>query len=87
MIHLCGTHTQHIPVWKEMKAVRAVQINDRASEDLPFYFSQLREDQIIYANPCEKMKISEILEITKGTRIVLPDNSITKPILICRAQV
>ncbi len=87
MIHLCGTHTQHIPIWKAMKALRAVQINDRASEDLPYYFNKLRDDQIIYVNPCENMKIPEIIEVTKGARIVLPDNSVTKPIPIYRAHV
>ncbi len=25
MIHLCGSHTQYIPVWREMKFLRAVE--------------------------------------------------------------
>ena len=37
MIHLCGAHTQHIPVWREMRSLRTVQTNDAASEDLEFY--------------------------------------------------
>lgn len=71
MIHLCGSHTRHIPVWKEMKPLRAVQLNDRAAMDLEVYFNELREDQIIYLDPCEGMSIERALEITKGQRIVI----------------
>lgn len=53
MIHLCGSHAQHNPVWREMEALRAVQVNDRAVEDLGRYFRELRPDQILYVNPCE----------------------------------
>jgi hypothetical protein len=71
MIHLCGTHAQHIPVWREMKSLRAVQMNDRAAEDLSLYFDGLREDQILYVNPCEKMPVERIMEITGGRRVVV----------------
>jgi hypothetical protein len=70
MIHLCGGHTQHIPAWREMKALRAVQVNDRAAEDLPRYFSELRVDQVLYVNPCEGMPVARIMQITSGRRLV-----------------
>lgn len=71
MIHLCGSHTQHIPIWKEMKSLRAVQLNDRAAEDLEVYFSGLREDQIIYLNPTDTMTADRAIKITGGKRLVL----------------
>jgi len=71
MIHLCGSHTQHIPVWREMKLLRAVQINDRAALDLEVYFNELRKDQIIYLNTFDGMDMDKALEITKGKRIVI----------------
>ena len=71
MIHLCGCHTQHIPAWKEMKSLRAVQMNDRAAEDLTPFFAGLREDQIMYVNPCQKMPTNRVMSITKGRRLVL----------------
>jgi hypothetical protein len=71
MIHLCGDHDQHIPTWQAMQSLRAVQMNDRATEDLPYYFNQLRPDQILYVNPCEQMPVEKILSITGGQRLVL----------------
>ncbi len=71
MIHLCGDHDQHIPTWRAMASLRAVQMNDRAAEDLPAYFNELRPDQILYVNPCEKMPVERILAITGGRRLVL----------------
>ena len=71
MIHLCGEHTQHIPIWREMRSVRAIQVNDRASEDLEIYFNELRDDQIIYLNPTDTMTVDRAMEITGGRRIVL----------------
>jgi hypothetical protein len=70
MIHLCGVHTQHIPVWREMKSVRAIQINDRASEDLEIYFNELRDDQMIYLNLTSAMTVERAMSITGGRRIV-----------------
>ena len=72
MIHLCGAHTQHIPIWREMKSLRAVQTNDIASEDLAKYFNELRSDQIFYINSCQEMPINRIREITGGCRVVHP---------------
>ncbi len=71
MIHLCGIHTQHIPVWRKMKSLRAIQVNDRASEDLEIYFKELRYDQIIYFNPTNTMTIDIAINLTGGNRIVL----------------
>jgi hypothetical protein len=71
MIHLCGAHAQHISAWREMESLRAVQVNDRAAEDLALYFTQLREDQILYVNPCAGMPSARVLEITGGNRLVL----------------
>jgi hypothetical protein len=78
MIHLCGEHTQHIPAWREMKSLRAIQLNDRASEDLEIYFNELRDDQIIYLNPTADMNVDRAIQITGGHRIVIVAD-ITKP--------
>jgi hypothetical protein len=53
LIHLCGSHSQHIPTWRRMASVRAVQINDRATEDVELYLAGLREDQLLYVVPCD----------------------------------
>lgn len=71
MIHICGTHTQHIPVWHGMKSLRAVQVNDRAAEDLATYFNKLRADQVFYVNPCSGMSAERALEISAGRRIII----------------
>jgi hypothetical protein len=71
MIHLCGSHSQQIPIWREMASLRAVQMNDRAAEDLGIYFDELRDDQIMYVNPCEGMPIEQIVQITGGQRVVI----------------
>jgi hypothetical protein len=71
LIHLCGSHEQHIPVWRNMKSLRAVQLNDRAAVDLELYFNGLREDQIIYLNPFKGMPIERAIAITGGKRLVI----------------
>ena len=73
MIHLCGSHTQHLPVFREMKHLRALQVNDRAAADLEQYLAELRDDQIIYLNPCKEMNTEEALRISHGRRIVICD--------------
>lgn len=70
MIHLCGAHTQHIPTWRRMKSVRAIQISGPASEDLEIYFHELRDDQMIYLNPTPTMTVERAMKITGGQRIV-----------------
>lgn len=72
MIHLCGVHTQHIPAFRSMKHLRALQLNDRAAHDLEKYLDGLREDQIIYLNPCEGMTVRQAMEISGGRRILFP---------------
>jgi len=71
MIHLCGTHTHHVPVWRGMRPLRAVQLNDRAAEDVEVYFRELREDQILYVNPCERVPVERIRDATGGRRLVI----------------
>ncbi len=71
MIHLCGSHAQHIETFRNMPSLKAVQLNDRASEDLQLYFDGLREDQIIYLIPCAGMTEERALEITGGKRLVI----------------
>jgi hypothetical protein len=71
MIHLCGNHLQHIESFRQMKQLRAVQINDRAAYDLETYYNELREDQIIYLNPCKEMTVDSALKITKGNRLII----------------
>ena len=73
MIHLCGGHTQHIGTFRDMPALKCVQLNDRAAGDLKYYFEGLRPDQIIYLNPCPEMPTEEALRITSGRRMVLVD--------------
>ena len=70
-IHLCGHHTQHIPCWRRMEALRGVQLNDAAADDFADYFKGLRPDQILYVTPTEAMPIERILSISGGRRIVL----------------
>jgi hypothetical protein len=74
MIHLCGAHKQHIPTWRAMASLRAIQVNDRAAEDLELYFRELRPDQVIYLNPTETMTVARALDITGGDRLILVTN-------------
>jgi hypothetical protein len=80
LIHLCGSHAQHIPYWRRMSSLRAVQLNDRASEDLELYFGGLSEDQILYVHPCAGMPVDSILRITGGRRLVLVTRELDRPL-------
>jgi hypothetical protein len=71
MIHLCGGHAQHLPVWRQMKSLRSVQLNDRAADDLPAYLEGLRPDQVIYLNPTRDMTGPRAWEISRGRPMVL----------------
>ena len=71
MIHLCGRHTQHIEAFRSMKYLKAIQVNDRASDDLEIYYNQLRDDQIIYLNVSDNMSLENAMSITNGNRLVL----------------
>lgn len=70
MIHLCGTHTQHNDTWREMKSLKSIQLNDRASEDLETYLDELPE-KVYYVLPCEGMPLERILELAKDHKIVI----------------
>ncbi len=78
MIHLCGHHTQHLAVWRSMRSLRAVQLNDAAAEELAAYFHGLRSDQVIYLNPCAAMTVADAMKITGGQRLVIVDD-VSKP--------
>ena len=71
MIHLCGAHDHLIPVWREMDCIRIIQVNDRASIDLPRHFAELRDNQVIYSLECGDMPWQEAVRITSGRRLVL----------------
>lgn len=81
MIHLCGAHRQHIPVFRSMPALKAIQLNDDAARDLQYYFDGLREDQVIYLNPCEGMSTEDAVRITGGKRLVLAGAELKEPVL------
>ena len=80
MIHICGSHTQHIKAFRDMKNLKALQVNDRASADLERYFKELREDQVIYLNPCKEMPVEQAMEITGGKRLVIAGD-LSQPVL------
>lgn len=82
MIHLCGAHAQLINVFRDMKHLRSIQLNDRATEDLKAYYEGLREDQIIYFNPCKETTIEDAMAITHGNRLIIVTNPMDDP--ICR---
>ncbi len=71
MIHLCGGHTQHISVWREMPALRAVQLNDDAADSFEEYYRGLRDDQMLYLNPTAAMTAARAISITGGSRLVV----------------
>ncbi len=70
MIHLCGTHTQHIDTWREMKSLTSIQLNDRASEDLEIYLRELPE-KVYYVVPCEGMPLEKVEELAKHHKIII----------------
>lgn len=71
MIHLCGGHTQHIPTFRDMAALRAIQVNDRAADDLEAYVEGVRDDQVFYVNPTLAMTPDRAIAITGGRRLVI----------------
>jgi hypothetical protein len=54
-----------------MPALRSVQLNDRATDDLPLYAAGLRPDQILYVSPTEEYPPERILAATAGRRVVM----------------
>jgi len=85
MIHLCGAHTQHVSVWRELASFKAFQLNDRAAEDLGVYFNELRDDRILYVNPCNAMPVERIMQITGGHRLVIAADLKRPPRVSARA--
>ena len=71
MIHLCGSHTQHMEIFRNMPALKALQLNDDAARDFRRYYEGLRSDQIIYLNPCEGMSVEQAMDICGGDRLVI----------------
>lgn len=73
MIHLCGNHLQLIPLFARMENLKSVQLNDKAAEDLRYYAEGLRQNQVIYSNPCDGMSAEMTMEIAKDRKMVLVD--------------
>ncbi len=71
MIHLCGAHEHLLPLFARMKHLKSVQLNDRAAEGLERYAKELREDQVIYLNPCANMPPERALPILRGRKAVI----------------
>jgi hypothetical protein len=71
LMHICGAHAQHIPTWKGLAGLRAVQLNDRAMDDLAAYYQQLHSDMIFYLCPSPQMNVERIMELTGGRRVIL----------------
>jgi hypothetical protein len=71
MIHLCGGSTQHIPAWRDMAALRSVQLNDRAADDAEAYLAGLRRDQIVYFSPTRLMPARRFLALAGDRPVVL----------------
>jgi hypothetical protein len=71
MMHLCGAHRQHLPALRAMRELRSVQVNDRATDDLPHYVNGLRDDQILYVAPTEKYPAARVIEMVDTKRLVL----------------
>jgi hypothetical protein len=64
-----------------MASLRAVQVNDRAAEDLYTYSNELRDDQIMYVNPCDGMPVGRIMQITSRQRLVVVAD-LAEPLLV-----
>lgn len=76
MIHLCGSHHQHMDTWVDMPQLRVYQL---IRTELEEYFAKMRKDQLLYffpadektnTFPCQKL-IDQAMEITKGERMVI----------------
>lgn len=71
MIHLCGSHSHLVPLFAKMPHLRSVQLNDLAADQLESYCKGLRQDQVIYFSPTEKMPLEKCLEVSAGRKMVL----------------
>ena len=81
MMHLCGAHVQHLPAWRAMPELRALQLNDRATDDFETYYRGLRDDQVIYVSPNRAWPVERIMALTAGRRVVL-QTRLKSPILV-----
>ena len=71
MIHICGHHMQHIPFWRKSKSLKVLQLSGDAMTDLPIYFNELRDDQVVYVSPHATMSLPDIMKITQGRRVII----------------
>jgi hypothetical protein len=71
LMHLCGASEQHIPTFREMPKLKAVQLNDRATEAFEQYYAGLRDDQILYVMPTANVSIDTILRVSNGGRRIV----------------
>lgn len=81
MIHLCGAHLQHAEIFRGMKSLHALQLHNRAAQDLESYYENLRDDQVIYLNCCEEMPYERAFDITKGRKIIFAESGDPKEIV------
>ena len=76
MIHLCGSHHQHIDTWVNMDKMRVFQL---IRTELEEYFAKMRKDQLLYFFPADEKKnvypsrefIEQAMDITGGNRMVI----------------
>jgi len=80
MIHLCGHHTQHLDVFRNMKHLRSIQMNDAPTQDLKRYFDALREDQVFYFNLNPTATLETAMDISGGKRLIVIGGPLEMPI-------
>lgn len=76
MIHLCGTHTQHLDTWVNMPQLRVFQIG---RFDFAEYATRKRKDQLLYFFPADERTnefpcmelIEQAMAATGGERMVI----------------
>jgi len=69
--HLCGHSTQHIQELARRTMVKGLQLNDAAADDYKVYFEGLRQDQVVYVIPTERMPLDRLMSISGGVRTVI----------------
>jgi len=48
-----------------------LQLSGDAMTDLPTYFNELRDDQVVYVSPHATMSLPDIMEVTQGRRVII----------------
>jgi hypothetical protein len=66
MIHICGSHQHHIPTWRKMTSVRAIQFNYPATQYFQDYYDGLRDDQMLYLDRPDDLPLEVMLAGTHG---------------------